>query len=667
MSVLQSQSIIKPGSMKYYIYLSLFAFTILPFLGYSQDFPSKGKQVMSFAFIPGIGVDNCSKAHISSNQNLVTRYPESMATYDLKHLTMELNIDPAVVFLSGSVSTLFKVRDNVSSIEMELVTDYVIDSIVYNNLTLTYEHLAPWNLIIHFPTTLQTGNLEEVTIYYHGVPSSAQGFGSVGFVDHNGTPSMWTLSEPYGARDWWPGKNDLTDKIDSLDVIVKCPQQYRAASNGLLVSDNVNNGIRTNHWKHKYPIAAYLIAVAVTDYAVYTDTSYSLGEMVPILNYVYPENLQITQQDTKNLIPVMPLYSDLFIQYPFINEKYGHAQFGWGGGMEHQTMSFMGVFHYEIMAHELAHQWFGDMVTTNSWHDIWLNEGFATYLTGLSYEHLFDGIYWPVWKEWNLESVVSQPGGSVYVTDTLNINRIFSSRLSYSKGALVLHSLRWVIGDDAFFQACIDYLNDSVAQYGFGSTDLLKEHMESTSGKDLTEFFNDWYYGEGYPSYTLSLSTNDNTGYVVSLSQITSHSSVDFFEMPVPIKFSGQGKDTIIVFDNTSNNQQFTINPGFVIQQATIDPDQWIISANNQILLDTAEPVVLTRMKVFPNPATDKIRIDAGQRKGDIIISDIAGKTISRISNLIEPNVIDISNLRAGIYYVRITGDSPDEVPFMKL
>ncbi|HLN52189.1 MAG TPA: M1 family aminopeptidase [Lentimicrobium sp.] len=651
--------------MKYILVLLLSSFLQLHISFAQNKLPVKKKDLMVSQI--GTGSQYCSASKKSGYLFNPAKVTQGKAAYDVKHIGMELDIDPAIIFISGSLSTLFEVRKDVSSIEMELNKEYNIDSIVYNNSLLDFQHSAPWTLIINFPSILETGSLEEITIYYHGVPSTAQGFGSVGFDDHNGSPAMWTLSEPYGARDWWPGKNDLTDKIDSIDVVVKCPQEYRTASNGLLKSDTVDNNIRTNHWKHKYPIAPYLVAIAVTNYAVYSDTTYSLGEMVPVLNYVYPENLDIRRQETQNLIPVMPLYSDLFVQYPFIEEKYGHAEFGWGGGMEHQTMTFMGVFHYEIMAHELAHQWFGDMVTTNSWHDIWLNEGFATYLTGLTYEHLFDGYYWPIWKEWNLESVVSQPGGSVYVQDTTNINRIFDSRLSYSKGALVLHSLRWVVGDENFFTACNRYLNDPVARYGFASTDLLKEHMESVSGKDLTEFFNDWYYGEGYPSYTISVLTADNQEYTIILSQSTSHPSVNFFEMPVPVRFTGTDRDTLIVFNHTANNQQFVIKPGFAIQQTTIDPDQWIISANNQVLLDTADPLKISNPKVYPNPAISKIRIDAGNRKGIVLITDIMGRNVMTLDNFSQYDWIDVSHLRAGIYYIKITGKAPAEIPLMKL
>ena len=116
---------------------------------------------------------------------------------------------------------------------------------------------------------------------------------------HEDTPILSTLSEPYGARDWWPCKQSLIDKIDSIDIVVSSPEQYRTASNGVLISDVVTNGKRTCHWQHRHPIATYLVAIAVTNYATYSETAtLDDGTNVNILNYVYPENLADAQAQT---------------------------------------------------------------------------------------------------------------------------------------------------------------------------------------------------------------------------------------------------------------------------------------------------------------------------------------------------------------------------------
>lgn len=590
------------------------------------------------------------------------------SVYDVKHVTLDLTINPAVLYIAGSASIMFKITLPADSIPMQFSTDFTIDSILLGNQLLTYQHIAPWFLTIKLPDNIPIGSNEEVKIYYHGVPSSGQGFGSVSIKEHNGIASFWTLSEPYGARDWWPGKNDLTDKIDSIDIIVHCPDLFRTASNGLLISESDSDGMRTAHWKHKYPIADYLIGIAISNYAVYTDTAYSLGQLVPVLNYVYPENLEKAKRETKATVDFIDFYSKLLMKYPFSNEKYGHAQIGWGGGMEHQTMTFLGRFDYDIIAHELAHQWFGDMVTTNSWHDIWLNEGFATYFNGLAHEHFSYDYYWPIWKAWNLAAVVKLPGGSVYVADTTDDNRIFDSRLTYSKGALVLHALRWVIGDLAFYEACRNYLNDPDAQYGFATTDMLKAYMEESSGMDLTEFFNDWYYGEGYPSYVLNLTSKGDNKYTAQISQSTSHPSVDFFKMPVPVLFSGSGNDTLIVFNDEYNQQTFEIEPGFTVESITIDPDQWLISANNQVLLDSVIPSNDLLMKVYPNPAGDMIQIFTNNRRGNLTISDLKGRKVIAIKNFNGLNRVDVRSLLPGYYLIRLSGSNfKAETPFIKL
>lgn len=605
----------------------------------------------------GMGIMHCSHGKSSANKHAIVQ-KSTYANYDVKHLKFELFIDPAGDTISGSVTTLFEVRQPLTSLEMELSTVYTIDSVLYQQTQISFTHEIPFFLTIQFPGELATGTLTSIEIYYKGVPPTDQGLGSVGRLDHQGVPSLWTLSEPYGSRDWWPGKNDLTDKVDSVDLIIHTPDLYRVASNGVLIKDSIYGSTRLNHWKHNYPIVPYLIAVAVTNYVVYTDTVYVESVPIPIVNYVYPEDLEEIQAYTEVTIPLMELYSNKFTTYPFIEEKYGHAQFGRGGGMEHQTMSFMGRYDFEIIAHELAHQWFGNMVTLNSWHDIWLNEGFATYLTGLAYEAWFYDLYWMPWKQWNIEVITSRPDGSVYVPDTNNISRIFDSRLSYSKGALVLHMMRWVIGDEAFFAACRNYLTDANLQYGFASTEQLKSHMEATSGKDLTGFFDDWYYGQGHPSYNLSLISGVDGKYSAILSQITSHESVDFFEMPVPVKFSGAMRDTIVVFDHQTNHQQFEFVPGFEIQEVVIDPELWLVSNNNEVSLDLEEVLSQRKVMVIPNPTNDYIRLVISDKAQSLIISDTYGRIILKVDGFDESKLIDVRALAQGLYHILVKGNN---------
>jgi aminopeptidase N len=584
-------------------------------------------------------------------------------TYDLHYNRCEWYIDPAVRFIKGAVTTYFQPSTiNFNSIQFDLDTVFTIDSIKYHNQFLSYNKIPSGILQINFPSTLPVAVTDSLTIYYKGVPP-ATGFGSFVQALHGttSTPILWTLSEPFGAKDWWPCKQDLNDKIDSIDIVVITPQMYRAASNGILIKEQSLTNDKLYHWRSRYPIAAYLVAIAVTDYVVYSDwVQLSATDSLEVLNYVYPESVSSAVSQTSAINSIIYLFDSLTITYPFANEKYGHAQFGWGGGMEHQTMSFMVAFNYSLMAHECAHQWFGNHVTCGSWQDIWLNEGFATYFEGLTVERFFPS-NWYTWKSDKINHITSNPAGSVLCDDTTSVGRIFDGRLSYNKGAYLLHMLRWKLGDQVFFTALKNYLNDPGLAGDYAKTPDLITHFETSSGISLTDFFDQWYYKQGYPSYQINFS--QNAGILnVKIDQTQSHSSVTFFTMPVPIRFIGASEDTIIVFDHTFSGQTFSANPGFEVLSAQFDPELKILSANNTIIGIKESDIGNVSLRTYPNPAKDQLHITTGMDLNSILsyeIYDIGGKIISSGKYKNEHTSgydLNISHLPAGSYELRIGG-----------
>lgn len=373
--------------------------------------------------------------------------------YDLKYHRLEWRIDPRVYYIRGTVTSYFVPTEaNFREINFELSRVLTVSNVKYRGQNVNFSLLNDDRLQISFPTPLPINQLDSISVTYEGAPPRT-GFGSFSQTFHSNTPIIWTLSEPYGSKDWWPSKMDLSDKIDSIDVIVTTPRPNRVASNGLLVSEIQQDTFNRMHWKHRYPITAYLIAIGVTNYANYSDyVRLPNGDSLEVLNYVYPEQLNSIKPQTIRTVRSMELFNNLFGTYPFAKEKYGHAQFGFGGGEEHQTMSFMGGWSHGLQAHELAHQWFGDKVTCGSWRDIWLNEGFATYLEGLTQEAGIGTIDFKSWLQGKINNVTSATGGSVWVDDTTSVNRIFNGRLSYDKGGMLLHMLRWKLGDANFFK-----------------------------------------------------------------------------------------------------------------------------------------------------------------------------------------------------------------------
>ncbi len=576
------------------------------------------------------------------------------SNYDLTYQRMVWEIDPSVKYIKGEITSYFKSQINdMNTIEFDLIDQLNVDSILHNHDLIEFQQLNNKIIIPLYPS-LQVNDVDSLSIFYQGIPDPNAEDGSFSVGKHSDIPVLWTLSEPFGAMEWWPCKQSLMDKIDSIDVIVKTPEIYRTASNGILVSDSVSQGYRTMHWKHRYPIATYLVAIATTNYEVYNDTlRFDDGKIMKIENYVYPESIDEAKTQTSRTVDIMKIYNTLIGDYPFANEKYGHAQFGWHGGMEHQTMSFMYNFSFDLVAHELAHQWFGDYITLGSWQDIWLNEGFATYMTGLAYENLTE--LWNVWKSITLNKILSQPGGSVFANDTSDFYTLFNNRLSYSKGAYLLHMLRWILGDDNFFKGMQAYFSDPKIAGGFAKNKQFVQHMEEAGDTSLTEFFNDWYYGEGYPIYSIEFGTTENGKTWIDLSQSTSHESVDFFEMPVPVRLYNSEKIDSMDFRlvNTHNNQQFLLDVDFKVGHVVIDPDLWLISKTDEIL-KVAPEQLKNSILIYPNPSNRHFHISVmnNEQISELTLYDLNGKLLKNFPG--NTNDIDLSEEVSGVYVLNV-------------
>ncbi len=587
----------------------------------------------------------------------------ALNNYDLKYHRCEWEIKPDTNYIKGAITSYFKPTiSGFNQLQFDLSTVLTVDSVKYHTITLlSYTQLTGDILQITFPGIIPINTLDSLTVYYRGSPKSS-GFGSFVQTYHNGTPIIWTLSEPFGAKDWWPCKQNLVDKIDSVEVIVTTPQVNRVASNGLLISEITSGSNKIYHWKTNYPIAAYLVAIGVTNYAYYSDyVPLSSGNSLQVLNYVYPEDLTFAQSLTPDIINIIQFYDSLTIEYPFAKEKYGHAQFGWGGGMEHQTMTFVTSFNHPLLAHECAHQWFGDHITCGSWQDIWLNEGFATYFEGLTEKRFFPDT-WMAWKQNKINSVTLAPNGSVLCDDTTIVSRVFNGALSYNKGAYLLYMLNLKLGDSLFFLSLKNYLNDPNLAYKYAHTPDLKAHFESTSGQNLNSFFNEWYYSKGYPSYQLFWQ-QIGSGVILKINQTQSDPSVSFYEMPVPVKFMGVGKDTTIVFAHTFSGQSFSSTINFPIIKVVFDPELHIYSANNSVTGIIDYSAIKDQITIYPNPIKNTISIAVRLMNPDELsfdVFDMAGKKVisekENMINGISTEIIATESLAEGEYILKIIG-----------
>ena len=587
--------------------------------------------------------------------------------YDLRYQRLELQLDPAQQYVSGTVTSHFIPNQNMASIYFDLSNTLTVSEVKYHGSNLPFTQLATKEVKIDFPAGIPAAKLDSLSIKYSGAPDTGGSAGDAFTIStQSGVPALYTLSEPYGAQEWFPTKQSLNDKIEKVDLMINTPSQYNVASNGKLFSETVLPGNRKlTFWQTNYPIPAYLIALGITNYTKFNDT---MGNPpFPFVNYLYPSTTSNStiMSNIEWTKTVMNTFEQYFGPYPYRNEKYGHMQFGWGGGMEHATMSSMGSWGRGIIAHELAHQWFGDKVTCGAWNDIWLNEGFATFGEHLANEKLLmTNSQFMSYLSSEMNYITSSAGGSVYVSDTNlgNTGAIFSGRLSYSKGGYVVRMIKWILGDDAFYSALKDYHARPQLAYGYAKTEDLKNSLLESTGKDFTEFFNDWIYGQGHPTYQIRWNQTADQMLRFKVSQTTSHSSVNFFEMPLPIKVNGTGGQVAyLVLNHTTKNQNFAEQVNFPVVSIQFNYENQILQRNSTVTKDTTILSVndgaKEEMKIYPNPVKDRLSVSGINKDQPYEILSIDGKLI-KAGKYSSTKTIEVQALPKGVYFLKVSNQN---------
>lgn len=586
--------------------------------------------------------------------------------YDVHYYRLNLSMTNLSTLLSGSVDMHAKAVSPIDTIIYELFENLNISTVLLNDTAVDFVRRGPAVLI---PVSLVANDLFKVSTSYSGTPpaSGSTPFGGGG-MSNSASPTWgnrvtWSLSQPFSAYEWWPCKQSLKDKIDSIDVLVTTPGTCKAGSNGVLIETlDLGNGTTRYHWKHRHPISYYLVSVAVGEYVDFSFKTLVPGttDSVLVQNYVYnnPQTLDYWRSDIQLTGPMIQVFSELFGPYPFLNEKYGHSMAPLGGGMEHQTMTTQGTFGRNLTAHELGHQWFGDLVTCRSWADIWVNEGFASYCEYLMLENLFPGD-----EVGNMagvhNNIMQQPNGSVWVRDSLNTSRIFSGRLTYNKGSAIIHTLRHIVNNDSlFFLSLRTYLNRFTNGTALG-TDV-KAVIEEVAGVDLTDAFEQWYYGEGFPTYNARWNLVNGNLHVRVTQNSSAASVTPFFTNPLEISFARLGglPDTTIRFNIGGSVSNFIVyGVGNVSFVRAVDPENWIVNRVGNtsrdvslVLLENNSTVPEQSFNVFPNPTSALVTVHLPE-KGKFLLEVVGpdGKLVQR-KPFEGKTTVDLSSMPSGQY-----------------
>ncbi|MBM4117877.1 hypothetical protein FJ251_09055 [bacterium] len=486
--------------------------------------------------------------------------------YDVRQYDLALNLNPTTQTLTGTnIITATVVGAAISTLELDLATGMTVTACTAGGQPVAWTHSAGL-LRVTLDHAYANGDEIEVVVNYTGNPGGE----AFGWDSHLGQPMIWTLSEPFGARQWWPCKDLNTDKAETMRIKVTVPSNLIVASNGKLISDvNNGNGTRTFHWYSNYPIVPYLVSLAIHPYAVNSDWYTPLGGGAPmeVRFYVYPDDVGNAAGPNAEVVGMLEAFVPRFGEYPFVTEKYGHAQFPWGGGMEHQTCTSLGGWWQSVIAHELAHQWWGDEITCADFGHIWLNEGFASWGEAVYYESLGGAAAYQQY----MDGMAYYGPGTVFVENPYTEN-IFDGNLSYDKGAWIVHMLRGALGDADFFAGLAAYR----AQYGGGSatTEQLRDMLEGVSGRDLDAFFQQWVYGEYFPVYRYAWTAIPG-GVQVDVEQIQTNTGL--FTMPIQLRVTTDLGVTNFTVENSLASQSYALDVAGTVESVALDPDHWIL------------------------------------------------------------------------------------------
>jgi aminopeptidase N len=586
---------------------------------------------------------------------------ESTHTYDVLHYLIDINLPMNARYLEGAVIVSARsTQDNLTMVDLHLL-DLDVDSLRVDGISATYTHNYE-TLYVNLPQVYNQGDSFDIMIGYSGTCSGSMGL----YFYQYPIPMAYTLGCPFCTRKWMPCYDRLWDKADNgVELYITVPDTFTACATGEYLGKDVAGGYATYHWKHTYPIAPYLIHFSASIYTTYSDWFHPLtGDSVEIKYYFWIPDTIYAPTAFMLTTDMMYFYDSLYGPYPF--ERYGMDILYnfYYAGMEHQTMSsiyrtgFTG-YDYYLMAHEMAHMWWGDMVTCFGWVNVWLNEGFATY-TDCLYRERREG------HQAFINTMLSRRT-AYFQAETSHPRPLYDPSLSdlfgwghdYCKASWVLHMIRYLCGNDntwldlmAAYRDSFDYMN--------ASTDDMNAVMNQVLGSDYDWFFDEWVYDMGYPIYSVQWGKQYEVPNWRLLLDVTQTQTLgpSVFHMPLPIGIDYPSGDTILTLtiDQSPQHSEFLL-PAEPLS-ITIDPETWIIQQSTVTGVQEIAP--RESMIKWCNTIGRTIQVELNDPTL-IKIFDIAGRMVHE--EFTKKLVFKPSS--AGIYHV-IMGDRAHRVVVIK-
>jgi aminopeptidase N len=464
-------------------------------------------------------------------------YGQHRANNDLVHYHLDIRIDPAKTWLGGKNTIRFRMLQDDDRIQIDLYENLSVDKIVWNDCELSYERELN-AVFVDFPERLKSGQEHAIEFHYSGVPQTTGRFGGIKFdKDPTGRPWVYTACEGEGSSIWWPSKDQWRDEPDSMDISIAVPSDLMDVSNGRWMGQtDLGDGFTRWDWRVHYPINSYNVSVNIGRYEHFAD---KLGELT-LDYYVQPEDVDKAKAQFEQVKPMLEAYQRFFGEYPFPKDGYKLVQVPYSG-MEHQSAvtygnkfqngylgrDWTGVgvspkFDF-IIIHESGHEWFGNAVSAADVSDMWIHEGWTTYLEVLYVEHVFGSA-----------DALKYVNG--YKAKVQNRRPIITERGihreppqdQYFKGALFLHTLRGVMNDDAKWFALIRETYDTFKYKNIFTEDIV-QLFNQRFGRDLTPVFNQYLRQAKLPKLQLAF---DSAGRLAAHRWVADEAG---FSMPIRI------------------------------------------------------------------------------------------------------------------------------------
>ncbi len=487
---------------------------------------------------------------------------------DVQKYIIDISFDDEMKSIIGKVKIYGRLKSKMSTIDLNFYDNMKINNLLLNGKKADYTH-DETKLSVE---TRGSGRKFSLEIEYSGKPHSLY-FGSFNITMYEDSPVVYTINEPIFASTWLPC-NDLPNDKAMYEIFITADPELTSLSNGKLVDIKIAEDKKISHWKTVYPMSTYLLAINIGNYKVITDECVIGDKKIPLSYYIFPENLSTAKQAFEKHPEYIEFFSNLIGDYPFADEKYSIVEILWkSGAIENQSIIGIGSpfidsdKEYEnLYVHELAHQWFGNSVSPESWEDVWLAEGFATYCEALY-----------------LESKDNEQAMSEYMKDKFDYfekSTLYNpgidlfSNVVYDKGAWTLHMLRDELGDEKFFEILKRYYN--AYKYKNASTFDFKKICEKVSGKKLDKFFDQWVIsGKGIPEIEYEIVSKKDNVYLW-LNQI--QTGYEIYEYPIDVVFTTGEESRVEKYYISTQDTLINLNMKEIPSEIEFDPDTKLLA-----------------------------------------------------------------------------------------